>query len=575
MNPKLKNLVKMRLITYIVWPYHRQIPMELIIIKGLLKQVVSTTKSTSTYAVTKFFILLLGVFLSVTSRSQCTDRYIDRHFNSIQVFRDVVYSKNAPLLVTAGLASETIVDKDLVMDIFMPPVTDTVEKRPAIIFSHGGGFVNILFMSSTLLVGSMDNDDVQAIADSFAHRGYVTAVIEYRVGFNPLSPQSLVRAVWRATQDISAAGRFLRKNHVWLGIDPNKIFASGSSAGAFGTIHSAYVDHNERPAETKELFPLFMRDLGPLHSRPVVSLTGTNPFVGSNVLGNDVDSIPLAIAGYWGAVGNTDWLIQGNNKAPMILFHGTADPIVDYKCERPFSSLILTADPVCGTYIMDSVLSANNQLHEAYYAAGEGHEYWGALNGEWLPSGPNAYFYDIIDKTAHFFYSFMQPSPPIIVGPDSIQQGQVYTYTITNALASDQFCWDVTGGTITQFGSNSIDVFSTSTTDLIVTAQRIDPSDIKSDISQFISYSTQQVSVRSVHKNKLNIFPNPTYETIYVEGTTNTTDLSFSIYNALGQHLESGLYNNGIDVKNLPSGTYQLVFFTGQTYIVHSLIKKD
>lgn len=575
MNPKLKNLVKMRLITYIVRPYHRQIPMELIIIKGLLKQVVSTTKSTSTYAVTKFFILLLGVFLSVTSRSQCTDRYIDRHFNSIQVFRDVVYSKNAPSLVTAGLASETIVDKDLVMDIFIPPVTDTVDKRPAIIFSHGGGFVNILFMSSTLLVGSIDNDDVQAIADSFAHRGYVTAVIEYRVGFNPLSPQSLVRAVWRATQDISAAGRFLRKNHVWLGIDPNKIFASGSSAGAFGTIHSAYIDHNERPAETKELVPFFMRDLGPLHSRPIVSLTGTNPFVGSNVLGNDVDSIPLAIAGYWGAVGNTDWLIQGNNKAPMILFHGTADPIVDYKCERPFSSLILTADPVCGTYIMDSVLSANNQLHEAYYAAGEGHEYWGALNGEWLPSGPNAYFYDIIDKTAHFFYSFMQPSPPIIVGPDSIQQGQVYTYSITNALASDQFCWDVTGGTITQFGSNSIDVFSTSTTDLIITAQRIDPSDIKSDTSQFISYSTQQVSVRSVHKNELNIFPNPTYETIYVEGITNKTDLSFSIYNALGQHLESGLYNDGIDVKKLPSGIYQLVFFTGQTYTVHSLIKKD
>ena len=114
-----------------------------------------------------------------------------------------------------------------------------------------------------------------------------------------------------------------------------------------------------------------------------------------------------------------------------------------------------------------------------------------------------------------------------------------------------------------------------STTDLIVTAQRIDPSDIKSDTSQFISYSTQQVSVRSVHKNELNIFPNPADEIIYVEGTTNITDLSFSIYNALGQHLESGLYNDGIDVKKLPSGIYKLVFFTGQTYTVHSLIKKD
>ena len=288
--------------------------------------------------ISKYAIRLTVLFLLITYQgmSQCTDRYLSRHFSSIQVFRDVVYSKDAPSLITAGLASETIIDQDLVMDVFIPPVTDTVQDRPAIIFAHGGGFINVLFMSSTILVGSMDNDDVQAIADSFAHRGYVTAVIEYRVGFNPLSPQSLVRAVWRATQDISAAGRFLRKNHHWFGIDPDKIFSAGSSAGAFGTIHSTFVDYNERPAETRELVPLLMRDLGPLHSRPVVSLTGTNPFVGSNVLGNDVDSIPLAIASYWGAVGDTDWLIQGSNQAPVILFHGTNDPIVDYKCERPF-----------------------------------------------------------------------------------------------------------------------------------------------------------------------------------------------------------------------------------------------
>ena len=179
----------------------------------------------------------------------------------------------------------------------------------------------------------------------------------------------------------------------------------------------------------------------------------------------------------------------------------------------------MTSDPVCGSYVIDSVLTANNKVHQAFYAAGEGHEYWGALNGEWLPSGPNAFFFDIIDKTALFFYEFMRPSIPIIVGPDSIQQGQVYTYSISNSQPGDEFCWDIIGGTILQSGSASVDVYASSTSsNLIVTAQRMDRSDIMSEKGLFISYPIQQVSVNELEQERLRIYPNPVKDILQFEG---------------------------------------------------------
>ena len=66
----------------------------------------------------------------------------------------------------------------------MPPVTDTVRNRPVVLLGHGGGFINVAFMGGTVMVGTMDNEDVQALADTLAHWGYIAAVIEYRLGFN-------------------------------------------------------------------------------------------------------------------------------------------------------------------------------------------------------------------------------------------------------------------------------------------------------------------------------------------------------------------------------------------------------
>lgn len=517
---------------------------------------------------TLFFIGLLG--LNQTT-AQCGKRYQERYFNSIQIFRDVVYSQNAPALIAATLTTETTINKDLVMDIFTPPVTDTVTKRPVVILAHGGGFINVAFMGGTVLVGTMDNEDVQALADTLAHWGFVTASIEYRLGFNVASPSSLKRAVWRGAQDMSAAMRFFRKNANWFNIDTDRIFTGGSSAGAFCAIHSTFVDDAERIPESFELVPILKKDLGRLHSRPVVELTSFNPFSGNNVLGDDVDSLATGIAAYWGAIADLDWLHMGNNKAPMIMFHGTNDIVVDHECKRPFSGVILTAPVTCGSSKIDSVMNVYNMPHETHIEQGLGHEYWGVLNGDWLPSGPNAYWRDIIDKTSNYFYRIMQPAAPSVTGPDTVMSMVNYTYSIVNPDPNMSYCWEVTGGVIVSpvTNGNSIQVqFYSTTNQGFVTARAVDRAQVASPNALWVSTVRTNIAVNKLPAAilKAQIQPNPMHsQGSLVLESNQSVQLQAVVHNMLGQVIWQqaidvfpGSTTINLPVDQLRAGTYSM-----------------
>jgi carboxylesterase type B len=73
---------------------------------------------------------------------------------------------------------------------------------------HGVGFI----------FGEKSADDVVAFCDSFARRGYVTASVEYRLGFNPTSTKSAERAVYRGVQGLRATVRFMKENYDVYGI---------------------------------------------------------------------------------------------------------------------------------------------------------------------------------------------------------------------------------------------------------------------------------------------------------------------------------------------------------------------
>lgn len=99
-------------------------------------------------------------------------------------------------------------DPQQVMDIYRPADSAV---HPAILFVHGGGF----------RAGSRKGYTRNCI--QLAQMGYVTATADYR-----LAPKAPFPA---AVYDVKAAVRYLRANASRLSLDPNKIGATGGSAG--------------------------------------------------------------------------------------------------------------------------------------------------------------------------------------------------------------------------------------------------------------------------------------------------------------------------------------------------------
>ena len=315
----------------------------------------------------KYFLLIL-LFPLFTSAQNC--RYYQRIFSTVIKTPDVIYA-NAPALSPPYLTESFTFNQNLKLDIF-EPAADTAMKRAMIIFAHSGGFIN----------GTKDNQDMQALCDSFAHLGFVTATLNYRLGFNPLSSNSSERAVWRGIQDASAAVRFFKNNTTLYKIDTANIFFWGSSAGAFMSLGLAYIDDIERPASTYSGF-----------LRPDLNC--------KNCTGNAFTptSLVKGVISCWGATGDTAW-IHDNNNIPVILFHGTADATVPYTEGYPFG--LTTIAYVRGSQEINEQLNRTSIYHEFFSETGLGHEYWGTSNGTFLASGPTFFWSDIIAKTKLF-----------------------------------------------------------------------------------------------------------------------------------------------------------------------------
>ena len=108
---------------------------------------------------------------------------------------------------------KTIGDRDLKIHIHTPPGWQASDRRPAIVFFFGGGWRS----------GTVAQFQVQA--DYLAGRGMVAARADYRVkSRDDVTPDKCV-------EDARSAVRWMRQNAKKLGIDPEKLIASGGSAG--------------------------------------------------------------------------------------------------------------------------------------------------------------------------------------------------------------------------------------------------------------------------------------------------------------------------------------------------------
>lgn len=294
---------------------------------------------------------------SLFAQSPCsTGRYATDVFSNFTTTSDIVYGQNS---------SYTGANTSLKLDVYQP-TGDTETNRPLLIFVHGGSFIG----------GSKTDGDMVAMCQRFAKKGYVTASIDYRLGFFPFDSANAVKAVVRATQDLRAAIRFFYKDKQTTNtykIDTTHIYIGGSSAGAITALHVGYL--NEECEISDYLSSSTITQLGGLEG------TSGNPGYSSTVHG---------ILNGCGALARYSWLEAGD--VPVASVHGTNDGTVKYN-----RGIVNPGVPLM-------YLDGSRMIHERACAVGVENQFYTFLGAPHVPYAGNTAY---MDTTVNFFRDFL------------------------------------------------------------------------------------------------------------------------------------------------------------------------
>ena len=132
---------------------------------------------------------------------------------------------------------KTIGQRELKLFIVNPPDWKADDKRPAIVFFHGGGWKGGF--------AAQFNDQSQALAA----RGMVCIQAQYRLLGNSPAPPTV------CIQDAKSALRWVRSHAAELGVDPNRIAAGGGSAGGHLAAFAGMVEGLDDPADDLTISP--------------------------------------------------------------------------------------------------------------------------------------------------------------------------------------------------------------------------------------------------------------------------------------------------------------------------------
>jgi len=193
----------------------------------------------------------------------------------------------------ASYIYKTVDSVALDLEVYFPPDRIRGKQYPAMVFFFGGGWVG----------GS--KDQFRPHSEFFARRGMVCIVVSYRVRSRHNTPPT------DAIQDARDAMRWVKGNAGMLGIDPNRIIASGGSAGGHLALCTATVAGFDPPR------------------------SGIDPTPSALILFNPV--VNTTHAGYGAAKLGADSLRASpfhqlrRGLPPMMIFHGTEDTVVPFE----------------------------------------------------------------------------------------------------------------------------------------------------------------------------------------------------------------------------------------------------
>ena len=131
------------------------------------------------------------------------------HFSFLLIFTLVFLSANAQEEVIYKQIDTT----KLIMEVHRPAMIEVGQKYPALVFFFGGGWKG----------GSLKHFEPHA--KYFSKRGLVCFLVDYRVESRQHSTP------FESLKDAKSAIRYIRAHAKEFQIDPNKIIASGGSAG--------------------------------------------------------------------------------------------------------------------------------------------------------------------------------------------------------------------------------------------------------------------------------------------------------------------------------------------------------
>lgn len=318
-----------------------------------------------------YILVMLGCVVSMHAQ----ERYLDEIFDNVVVTEDVEYASNVTVLTALqGLPPMAMTQ---FMDVYEPE-GDTLSSRPLILMFHTGNFLPTYLNGSAL--GTRKDSCIVELCHRFARMGYVTASVDYRLGWNPLAgtqverTYQLINAAYRGVQDARTAVRYFRMNAAEMGntfgIDPDKVAMFGDGTGGYITLASASIaDYNDiildntgSPIESfwylvdDTVIPMVIQEI---NGDPEAKLDGFAPDGTQLCIGHypDYSSDFNFQMNMGGALGSPEWLDAGD--PAMVSFHCPHDPFAPYT-----SGIVVvptTQEPVIeatGSYNVHSQINA-------------------------------------------------------------------------------------------------------------------------------------------------------------------------------------------------------------------------